>query len=86
MKEGTRIPEGDGLTLHMKEGRRIPQGGGFTLHMKKWRLIPEGAGSPCRGNVPCCTITLRQSGEPLPGSRCCIEEKCRTVPVVPLFP
>jgi len=30
-------------------------------------------------------LTLRQSGERLPESRCFVEEKCRTVPVVPLF-
>jgi len=36
----------------------------------------------CRGKVP---LTLRQSGERLLESRYCVEEKCRTVPVVPLF-
>ena len=29
-------------------------------------------------------MTLRQSGERLPGSRRFVEEKCRTVPIVPL--
>jgi len=56
--------------------------------------LPEGtiSGGGCNGedhtggdNIGRAGGSLRQSGEHLPESRCCVEEKCRTVPVVPLF-